>query len=105
MLQKSQLPFGQRVCYATTPLRPSTPLYAPSATTPNFLPTTKHLKYLSNYRVFSNTNPTQESPLLALSNAPSFVHFHEAVIKIAFTHNILLAIQDIATPKDSLEAC
>src|SRR6201996_5674443 len=48
----------------------------------------KHLKYLSNHRVFPHPNPTQESPLHALSNAPSFVRFHAAVPKIASTHNI-----------------
>src|SRR5579862_8501240 len=98
-------------CYAATPLRPPSaplPLYAPAplrpSAPPDSPPTTKHLKYLSNHRVFSNPNPTQESSLLALSNEPSFIQFHAAVLKIAFTHNISPTAQDIATTKDSLEA-
>src|ERR1700761_4802973 len=97
--------------YASAPLRlyaplrpcPSTPLplYAPSADSP---PTTKHLKYLSNHRVFPHPNPTQETPLLALSNAPSFIRFHEAVLEIASTHNIAATVRDIATPNYSLDA-
>src|ERR1700761_8397443 len=72
------------------------------------LPATLHPQqtpqYLSNHRLYSNQNPTQESALQALSNAPSFVQFHAAVLEIAFTHNISTTTQDIATPKDSLDA-
>ena len=61
-------------------------------------------QYLGNHRVFPHQNQTQESPLQALSNESSFVRFHETVLEIAFTHNISPTTQDIAMPKDSLEA-
>src|SRR5579862_9513255 len=80
--------------YTSTPLRRSGRLSTHKQTP----------QYLSNHRLFPNPNPTQESPLLALSNAPSFVQFYETVLKIAFTHNISTTAQDIATPKDSLDA-
>ena len=75
--------------------------YAAPADSP---PTTKHLKYLSNHQVFLHQNPTQESPLQALSNESSFVRFHETVLEIAFTHNISPTAQDLGATKDSLDA-
>src|ERR1700761_4489244 len=86
--------------YTSAPGAPLRPSAAPGRLSTH----NKHLKYLSNHRVFPYQNPTQESPLHALSNAPSFIQFHETVPKIAFTHNISSTPQDIAMPKDSLEA-
>src|ERR1700761_9707361 len=67
---------GVQRCYASTPCVPAGP------------PPTKTAQYLSNHRAFPHQNQTQESPLLSLSNAPSFIQFHAAVLEIAFTHNI-----------------
>src|ERR1700761_5211939 len=106
MCKSHNYPLG---CYASAPLRPSAPLCAPAPLRPTLRPaqlftTQQTPQYLSNHRVFPNPNPTQESTLLALSNAPSFVQFHEAVPKIAFTHNISPTAQDLEAIKDSLDA-